>query len=1796
MELAYSKGIFCCFKSYFIIIFFFPVPLFTYWCTMPRSKASFKITAELSRELVRARAARDSVVRSIRNVFKLSADARCDVSEQQLFVSRADTVDKYINQFEEHQCAILNALVDIDRVDEFNTVDALIADEFEHMCGSIRSALQLLKPASLNNFDKSINEGPAKAVHAVSFPKFDLPKFDGNITDWCSFRDTYVDLVHNNVDIPVIMRFHLLTSCLSGPPLTIIKSVPLTADNYTIAWEALKARYENKRLLATKHLDKIFAFSPIKKESVASLSLFINTFRENITAIRKLGIEDVSGFILFYIGSRVLDTETRRLFEASSMQTDIPKLEELLDFVSKRVHILENIGTDDDKNEIAVKVTAKKGKWPITGKSSFATTSLPQKSFKCSFCQQDHLIYRCFVFKKKSVFERRKFVSSKGLCFICLRSGHSASTCTSDHKCKHCEGKHSTLLHEEKRNFSQAEGTSSEKQMASSSSTTDKAADVSQKFSGSACVEATVVLGTAIVRIKDTAGEFQTVRVMLDSGSQVSAITSEVVSRLGLKKSKSRMEVVGLAQQPVTHVKGVTSCTFVPLVAHEPCFVASNVVILPQITKFMPSSKLPSAVRERYRHLILADPNFDVPCSVDMLIGSDLYPFLLQPKADIIHSPGLPSAMSTHLGWIIVGSLQEASESPLLSLALRSESTIEDLLQTFWTVEEPSVSAQPTTEEERCEKWFGDTFMRDETGRFYVGLPFRRICSDEVTSKSDTAPQECNLYGLGSSRMMALNRLYNLERKLQRDPELYDAYRSFMDEYLSLGHMKLATSPGKYYIPHHAVVKRSDDNMKIRVVFDASAKSSSGLSLNDCLATGPKLQSEIGDILLRSRFHKYLFICDISKMYRQIRVHEEDCQYQHILWRRSPNEEVREFELTTVTYGVNSAPFLAIRCLHQLDDEDGPKYAKVHGLLRSNTYVDDIVAGANSVGDALTMQQELINLLNCGGFELKKWASNCVEVLEKIPTADRTVDLCFQSKEKLVKVLGLRWDPEADLFGYHVEIEQDKVTKRAILSTIARLYDPVGILSPVIFWAKGFMQELWCNRLSWDSPVSSVLAAKWNQFLQELPALSKVHIPRFIDIRCVKEIQLVGFSDASQRGYAALVFLRVIDNDEQVNVHFITCKTKVAPLKSSKIDTSLTIPRLELCGALLLARVLSNRLKIINEVIKVDRVRAWTDSSIVLGWINQEPKQFKVFVTNRITKIRELLPQCEWAHINSKENAADPASRGLLPSELQACKLHVNGSQFLKLSEDKWPTSSVPTVAPEELPEFKAVSKLVLHHRSDEDSEVTLRRFSSLLKMQRVLAYCLRFGRKIKQRSQVDSFDSLNGPLSRAELDYALMVAIKLTQNIYYSQLQKQLQQAGTPITPSSLAQLAPFQDHKGIIRVGGRIKHALIPANSRHPILLPKHSYLTELIIRHYHLSLLHAGPRLVSTMINKRYWIVSSRAAIRQVIHSCIPCVRFRATCPQPVMADLPPVRVQPNRPFSFVGLDYGGPFLVKENRRRNSKTHKIYLSLFICLSTKALHLETVTDISSEAFLAAFDRFTARRGFPVELYSDCGTNYVGAARQMKALFDDQSTQDSVQSRTPCVWKFNPPAAPHFGGIWEAAIKSTKSHLKKVIGAQVFTMEEFTTLIYRIEGILNSRPLTPISSDPSDLEALSPGHFLIGQPIMSLPDTDVRDVPMNRLNRWQLVKQTQQSFWSRWSQEYLTTLQGRQKWFSSCPTLAIGDMVVVNSPSRPLMSWQLGRIVDVHPGSDDVVRVATVQTADGVLKRPVVKLVKLPV
>ena len=404
------------------------------------------------------------------------------------------------------------------------------------------------------------------------------------------------------------------------------------------------------------------------------------------------------------------------------------------------------------------------------------------------------------------------------------------------------------------------------------------------------------------------------------------------------------------------------------------------------------------------------------------------------------------------------------------------------------------------------------------------------------------------------------------------------------------------------------------------------------------------------------------------------------------------------------------------------------------------------------------------------------------------------------------------------------------------------------------------------------------------------------------------------------------------------------------------------------------------------------------------------------------------------------------------------------------------------------------------------------------------------------------------------------------------------------------------IQNH--LLRVGGRLSHSLLEEDAKHPLILPADCHFTTLIIRDAHQRTHHGGIQLTLATLRRQYWIVKGRSAVKKVIRACLACSRHAARVPTQLMGELPKARVRHSFPFERAGVDYAGPINVRLTKTRGKGTMKGYIAIFVCMATKAVHIEVVEDYTSEAFIAAFHRFTARRGHCKELFSDQGTNFVGADTLLKQMVRSSSSYSNqiVNSlaREGTSWIFNPPSAPHFGGIWEAAVKSAKYHLRRVIGEQVLTFSELATLMCRIEACLNSRPLTALTDDPTDLDFLSPSHFLIQRSSFLVPEEDVKEVNIPPGKRWLLISQLTQHFWSKWSSEYLTSLQSRQKWRQQHRPVAVGDLVLIRSELTPPAKWPLARVTAIHPGSDGITRVVDLRTATTTLRRPIVKVVRL--
>ena len=733
------------------------------------------------------------------------------------------------------------------------------------------------------------------------------------------------------------------------------------------------------------------------------------------------------------------------------------------------------------------------------------------------------------------------------------------------------------------------------------------------------------------------------------------------------------------------------------------------------------------------------------------------------------------------------------------------------------------------------------------------------------------------------------------------------------------------------------------------------------------------------------------------------------------------------------------------------------------------------------------------------------------------------------------------------------------------------------------------LQRLWESGIDWDDSVPTETHEVWKRWYSELPKLRNLIIPRcyFPTGVAVKSLQLHGFSDASEVAYAGVVYIRIVDCDDSVATALVIAKTKVAPIKR------ITVPRLELCGAVLAARLLRHVAKVLD--IPDENIHAWTDSVVVLSWLRGNPRRFKTFVGNRVSEIIDFVSCNHWHHVSGTDNPADSASRGIYPDELVHHDLWWNGPDWLREPESCWPAGPAGLlVCPEPLEE-RTVDSTALLATTHVSELPLLNRVSSYTKLKRITAWVLRFVHNCRHPGSIKSSTLSSGELQEAERYWIATVQ----QSAFLEELEALKSNQALPRS-SRLRVFHPIVDEHNLLRIGGRISLAQLPCSQRHPLILPKNHDLVPIIIRSEHLRLLHAGPTLVTASLARKFCIIRGRGLIRSVIHGCVTCNRVASKPKSQILGQLPLDRLKPGATFDRVGIDYAGPVLTKSGPVRRPVITKAYIAVFVCFATKAVHLELVTDLTSAAFIAALRRFIARRGKPSIIWSDHGTNFVGAAREIRELYiglRDQGMQQTISNfcaSEGVQWKFTPEQAPHFGGLWEAAVKSLKKHMRRVVGEVKLTYEELSTILAQIEACLNSRPLTPLPDAADAIEVLTPGHFLIGRPLMALPDQSFVRQPLSLLRRWHLCQTLTNHLWKRWSTEYICHLQKFSKWHKPSRNLCPGDVVCLREEPTTPSKWPLARIEEVHTGPDGKVRVVTVRTSKGAYKRPVTKIVPL--
>ena len=1011
--------------------------------------------------------------------------------------------------------------------------------------------------------------------------------------------------------------------------------------------------------------------------------------------------------------------------------------------------------------------------------------------------------------------------------------------------------------------------------------------------------------------------------------------------------------------------------------------------------------------------------------------------------------------------------------------------------------------------------------------------------------------------------------------------------------------------PGQvHYLPHREVIRYDKDTTKLRVVFDASAKAN-GPSLNDCLYVGPPLSPLLYDILLRFRVHKIAMTADIEKAFLNIAIAPQHRDFLRFLWPHDPmkiNSELDCFRFTRVVFGVNSSPFLLNATIrHHLESYQELDPDFVAEVLRS-LYVDDYASGSSETNEAFTLVKKIQECFLQGGFNMRKWLSNSGELMNLLNDHDKSnmenprLEPTVEQRESH-KVLGLQWKYQQDLLVFEFSnilagAERQKgLTKRVVLSTAAKFYDLLGLIAPITVLLKVMFQQLCKNNLGWDDHLDQPFQDKWDTFLDDLKKVRELTVERCYwkdtENQDVKSIEIHGFGDASKEAYGACIYLRY-ECDGHTYCRLVTSKTRVAPIAQQ------SIPRLELLACLVTSRLMNRVEQALANVLKFKDMYCWTDSSIALAWINATTKEFRPFVENRVIEIRKLTPPELWRHCPTESNPADIASRGANATDLVNNSKWWEGPEFFKSPRSDWPALPTSACNGEVDIELKKTSKtrsiptsanVVTSNELSGDitKVIDSEHYSSSGKLFRITAYVLRFLANL--RSKMSKNRVKTGDLTLDELHDAEKLWFKSVQAI----LKKENR------FPQLRVSLNLVEDGDGLLRCHSRMQNAPVDFNSRCPILLPEDNHISKLIVMQCHNMVMHNGVRETLTQLRTKFWIVRGRQVVKKIISKCVVCQKIEGKgygIPYP--PPLPPFRLTDEFAFSRIGLDYAGPVYVKDIYTR-AKMNKAYIALYTCASTRALHLNLVPELSSQAFLRSFRRFVARRGIPARVLSD-------NAKTFKSMDVDEYIRS-----IGVVWSYNIEGAPWWGGFFERTVKSVKRCLKKVIGLAKLTYEELLTILIEVECVLNSRPLTYVYDDAT--EPLTPSHLVLGKRLLTSSTnrsygnqaeaSSSRDELQKRAQHLEMVLN---HFWNRWRKEYLTELrEHHRRTRRSGKAVQVGDIVCVYEDKIPRQQWKLARIVNLFTGRDAEVRAAALRVCDKSgkvieMRRPLQKLFPLEV
>lgn len=1614
---------------------------------------------------------------------------------------------------------------------------------------------------------------PPIPTRTVNLPKSKLPEFSGEILEWATFNDMFVATVHSHPGLSDTQKFTYLRERLSGVALSTIAGLQLCDANYKVAYDLLKKRFGKTQDIIDAHYVALMHLS-VTSTDHSSLRAFFDSMESHLRSLQAIG-EDITQHVF-------VSMITSKLPQPTLLQLELQKGSSPWTVTSLRAG-LENYITAQENSQRQASHQKQTNVKPMPNSySSMPSASAPssghalaslashkssarpqQKSNPtCSFCRQSHYADECSHFP--TIAERKNAAPDR--CFVCLRTGHSSASCLNHRRCYHCGDTthHRSLC---------------PKKFATPSSLNSKAETFQPAPTPNPAVLAadqSVVMQTATtsIHLPSPSAEIP-VHILFDTGSSRSYITRSTCSKAKLKPVGQ--EHLSLSTFGSSHsTSTLYDVVQVNLRTLDDSVVPITACVIPEVTA--PLQKVPLDLHQypSLENITLAEPLVREPCvtPVDILIGLDHYYQLV--GTDRVDCEGslvlLPSVFGVVCSGIVDSSTSSHSKVDFAAVATESAVDIppEFDLQRFWALEDVAVDTLSDNDLAH-EQFLASVQFIDQ--RYTVAWPWRE--------SHPTLP---------SNHGLALGRFQSLMKRLSDQPDIRTLYNQNIQDQLKLGIIEPAPDSSLYdhhYLPHHCVLKPSHNTTKLRIVYDASAKmSKSSPSLNDCLLAGPNFLPDLCSILLRFRCSPIGVASDIEKAFLQLGLQEQDRDVTRFLWLRdidaplTPNN-IQVFRFCRVPFGVISSPFLLAATvrfhLQQSNSDIAPQ-------ILSNTYVDNVIVGHQSVQDAIHYYHSAKQLFNDASMNLREWASNSTEFLDQLPESDRV-------RPGPQKCLGIVWNTEHDVLSVNaIKAATFAVhTKRQVLQVTAKFFDPLGLYSPVVIQAKLLMQEIWKLDVSWDHPLPDEIIHRWTSIAEDLDIASTLSVPRFINIQPSAVNELHVFSDASSVAYGAVAYLRVI-TPNSTNTSLVFSKAKVAPLKTA------TIPRLELMSAVvgaLLIRFLRQSL----DTLSFQSIILWCDSTTVLHWL-QSTSNLPPFVRNRVDVIKSI-PDVTYRHVRSAANPADLPSRGIHAAELASSDLWWHGPPFLQdtsllphqpalLAAGEGPTEPATEPAAQnsypQNPKGSNGRDILTNSQHLKEKCISAApfgidcmEFSSFITLVRVTALCRRFVSRLRK------FKSPAGPLTVSEFRQAKISWLQHVQTtVYYND----------PL--SNYKQLDLAIDNEKIIRCNGRLQNAELSHQAKYPVLVPRSHHIAKLIVMDSHRSVLHFGVAHTLSNVRKEYWIPKGRAVVKSVLRACQTCRRHEGGpyC-VPDMSPLPKARVSQSPPFSHIGVDYFGPIYLKHEPEQK----KAWVCIIVCMVTRAIHLELVQDLTADEFLLAFRRFIARRTTPTFVVSDNAPQFRVTSSVLETAWNEISSATAVQhfcSQHNITWHFIVEYSPWMGGFYERLVGVVKRAMRKTLGKSLLSASHMSTILHEVEATVNSRPLLYIDEDLQEI--LTPNHFttfansngsLVLPSHNSDPDFSVQQSTADVvLSLWRKGQERLNQFWDIWRNDYLTSLRETHQSNLKQPRVnvksepAVDDVVLIKD-NLPRGSWRMGRVVAVKASRDGHVRSATVVTAD---------------